>query len=384
MNFNPRFPPDWCDNPREWLHLHPPAPFPILDYSLAARDHDAFISLLRTHLLDHGCMYLSNTPVPDELIAKMTSAIVQYFAMPAEVKEACNINNVANFNGYHRRGPAENPSCEQSSYGQDNAAKCTEGAPVHYKLHGATPWPPEESFPGGRAVMQEYYDSCKKVSLQFTEYVAEALGLAPDGFESLFEGDIDRRQGRCRFLRYPEMAEPATGSALKAHTDANFLTYLLQATPESGLEIMMPGEKWVQVTAVPNTLLLLSGDIIEKITKGMVKATPHRVLSPDKGTRHSVAFFQGVAPDTRIVDVNLEFPQFIKDMARARQGNANQEYPILPNDRIPTARGVLNIKLKAAPLVAYKFYPDIFPELFPDGLPEKWARMLPEAPTVAV
>ncbi|KAF7329210.1 Fe2OG dioxygenase domain-containing protein [Mycena kentingensis (nom. inval.)] len=349
---------------------------PFLDASLAARDRPEYIAQLRTHLINNGFMYLENAPVPAELIAAMVEATTKYFALPSEAKEASDLNRTMHFNGYLRRGPVESPTREQWNYGADNAG-ALEGSPVHHHLHGSTPWPSEEVFPGGRAVMREYYDCLKKLSLQFTKDVAEALGLGAEGFEPLFEADIERRQLRCKLLRYPQAPNSATG--FYPHTDANFLTYLLQATPEPGLELSMPGGEWAPAAAVPGTYIVFAGDVLEKITKGIVKAPLHRVISPEKGTRHSVGFFQGVSLDTKIVEIKYDFPQYIKDLAQARrdrEGDVMKEYPIGPNDLIPTGRVVLNMKLKAHPLVTYKFYPELFPEFFPDGLPEKWARMV--------
>jgi hypothetical protein len=43
-------------------------------------------------------------------------------------------------------------------------------------------------------------------------------------------------------------------------------------------------------------------------------------------------------------------------------------------DHLPAGEVVLNFKLKAHPLVAYKFYPSLFPKFHPDGLPAKYAN----------
>jgi hypothetical protein len=41
---------------------------------------------------------------------------------------------------------------------------------------------------------------------------------------------------------------------------------------------------------------------------------------------------------------------------------------------MPAGEVVLNFKLKAHPLVAYKFYPTLFSKFYPDGLPAKYAN----------
>ncbi|KAJ7639310.1 Clavaminate synthase-like protein [Roridomyces roridus] len=357
---------------------------PLLDASLVDRDRAAFIAQLRTLLIEHGFLYLQNAPVPADLVKNMTDATAQFFALPSDIKEACDTNYTAHFNGYVRRGTIEKPTREQFNYGADNATP-KEGSPEYHKLHGSTPWPDESVFPGGRVVMREYYKYLKDLSLNFTRYVAEALGLGAMGLEHLFEPEIEDRQLRCKLLRYPQ--GPPSTEGFYPHTDANFLTYLLQATPEPGLELQMPTGEWLPATAIPGTYIVFVGDVLEKITKGVVKAPLHRVLSPTTGTRHSVGFFQGVSMDTRIVDVKLDIPQEIIDLKRERQlrygEDTAKEYPFVPNDYLTTGQSVLNMKLTAHPLVAYKFYPKLFPQFYPDGLPEKYARLVDSGPSKA-
>ncbi|KAJ6537693.1 hypothetical protein B0H19DRAFT_962158 [Mycena capillaripes] len=353
---------------------HSEIPLPLLDVSLAQRDKPAFIAQLREMLVNRGFVYLEKTPVPTDVIDKMVDSTTKFFALPTDAKEACDMNYTAHFNGYLRKGPVENPTREQFNYGDDNADPL-EGTPEYHKIHGTTPWPDDTLFPGCRAAMREYYNHLKSLSFQFTEYVAEALGLGPDGFEPLFERDVSRRQLRCKLLRYPTCPPSTTGFV--PHTDANFLSYLLQASSEPGLEIRKPSGEWLPAPPIPGTFIVLVGDVLEKVTQGLVKAPLHRVVSPTQGTRYSVGFFQGVSMDTRIAEMKFEFPQEVVNMKRARQGREGDtnEYLITENDRMPTGQVVLNYKLKAHPLVAYKFYPTLFPKFYPDGLPERYASL---------
>ncbi|KAJ7150241.1 hypothetical protein C8R46DRAFT_1358348 [Mycena filopes] len=116
--------------------------------------------------------------------------------------------------------------------------------------------------------------------------------------------------------------------------------------------------------------------ILEKVTHGLVKAPLHRVVSPTQGTRYSVGYFQGVSMDTRVADTKFEFPQELLDMKRARQEREGDttEFRFTESDKIPAGEGVLNFKLRAHPLVTYKYYPELFPKFFPDGLPAKYAQ----------
>ncbi|KAJ7075008.1 Clavaminate synthase-like protein [Mycena belliarum] len=344
---------------------------PLLDLTLAQRDRPAFLAQLRDMLVAGGFVYLTQTPVPPAAVDRMVASTAQFFDLPTAVKDAVDMNGSAHFNGYLRKGAAENPIREQFNYGDEHVA-LEAGAPEYHKIHGGTPWPDDALFPGCRAAMAEYYTHLKRLSVQFTRDVAEALGLAPDALEPLFEADVARRQLRCKILRYPACPPATTGFV--PHTDSNFLTYLLQASDEPGLELRKPSGEWFPAPPIPGTFIVLVGRVLEKVTRGLLKAPLHRVVSPTQGTRYSVGFFQGVAMDTRIADANFEFPQTLLDIKRARQEREGDETEYA--DRMPAGEVVLNFKLKAHPLVAYRFYPTLFPNFYPDGLPERYANLV--------
>ncbi|KAJ7930804.1 hypothetical protein B0H13DRAFT_1960325 [Mycena leptocephala] len=345
----------------------------LLDLTLAQRDKPAFIAQLRDMLINDGFVYLAQTPVPTEVVDKMVDSTAKFFALPADVKDTVDMNVSAHFNGYLRRGSAENPTREQFNYG-DESVSHEEGTPEYHKIHGSTPWPDDALFPGCRAAMAEYYTHLKNLSLQFTGHAAEALGLAPDAFEPLFEADVSKRQWRCKILRYPTCPPSTTG--FLPHTDSNFLTYLLQPSNEPGLEIQKPSGEWFAAPPIPGTFLVLVGRVLEKVTHRLVKAPMHRVVSPTQGTRYSVGFFQGVAMETRVADAKFEFPKELLEMKTARQEREGdtKEFHYTETDHMPAGEVVLNFKLKAHPLVAYKFYPTLFSKFYPDGLPAKYAN----------
>ncbi|KAJ7778638.1 hypothetical protein DFH07DRAFT_950647 [Mycena maculata] len=81
----------------------PHAEIPLLDWTLAEHDRPAFIAQLRGMLINGGF------------------STAQFFALPADVKDAADMNDMAHFNGYLRRGTVENPTREQFNYGDDNA-----------------------------------------------------------------------------------------------------------------------------------------------------------------------------------------------------------------------------------------------------------------------
>jgi isopenicillin N synthase-like dioxygenase len=107
--------------------------------TLAQRDRPAFIARLRDMLINGGYVYLTQTPVPLEVVDKMVESTEKFFALPADAKDGVDMNGTAHFNGYLRKGTVEKPTREQFNYGDDSIESPVEGTPEYHKIHGETP-----------------------------------------------------------------------------------------------------------------------------------------------------------------------------------------------------------------------------------------------------
>jgi isopenicillin N synthase-like dioxygenase len=72
------------------------------------------------------------------------------------------------------------------------------------------------------------------------------------------------------------------------HTDYGLLTLLVQ-DDTGGLEVRVDDE-WVQVPPVPDAIVCNLGDMLERVTGGRFRSTPHRVRLPDRD-RYSFPLF---------------------------------------------------------------------------------------------
>lgn len=158
-------------------------------------------------------------------------------------------------------------------------------------------WPNEEDLPGFRAVVTEYYARLTSLSYEFTELIAEALGLRPDGLSAFFEAP-EHIQHRGKIVKYPSPKDAASSDqGVGAHFDAGFLTLLLQASPHRGLQVQSSSGTWIDAPPMPDTLVVNFGKGLEAATRGLAQATSHRVLSPPVGStpRYSIPFFQRIS-----------------------------------------------------------------------------------------
>ena len=84
--------------------------------------------------------------------------------------------------------------------------------------------------------------------------------------------------------------------AFTEHTDTTLITLAL-CSPVAGLQVQSRGE-WVSSEKDRNTceMLVLAGEFLELLTKGYLRAAPHRVLRPCGSARCSIPFLIRAKP----------------------------------------------------------------------------------------
>lgn len=179
---------------------------------------------------------------------------------------------------------------EQFEFSNDIAEECPH--PLSFqRLRGPSQWPPDNVLPGFREILTRYHKEVTNLSYRFVRLVAEAVGLRPTAFDSLF---LDNPQHRIKVVRYP----PSTTSdqGVGPHKDSSgWWTFLLQADDQAGLQVLNHSGEWIPAPPIEGTFVVNIGQGFEVATGGKCPATTHRVLSPKNGReRFSVPFFQGI------------------------------------------------------------------------------------------
>ncbi|MGB0907724.1 MAG: 2OG-Fe(II) oxygenase family protein, partial [Maricaulaceae bacterium] len=93
----------------------------------------------------------------------------------------------------------------------------------------------------------------------------------------------------------PQMTPPEKGSVRAgAHEDINLITLLLGAE-EAGLQAQHSSGQWLDVNAPKGAVVVNCGDMLQRLTAGILPSTTHRVLNPSperaKFPRYSKPFF---------------------------------------------------------------------------------------------
>jgi isopenicillin N synthase-like dioxygenase len=90
-----------------------------------------------------------------------------------------------------------------------------------------------------------------------------------------------------RIFRYPPSA--ADGWGVGEHTDYGLLT-LLEQDDVGGLQVRTPAG-WVNAAPIAGALVCNIGDMLDRLTGGSYRSTPHRVRGPAGTARLSFPFF---------------------------------------------------------------------------------------------
>jgi isopenicillin N synthase-like dioxygenase len=114
---------------------------------------------------------------------------------------------------------------------------------------------------------------------------ALSLGLREEYFAELYTGEP---LTLFRVFNYPPPADPALWG-VGEHTDYGLLTVLLQ-DEVGGLEVRSRSG-WVAAPPVPGSLVCNLGDMLDRMTRGLYRSTPHRVCNVATRARLSFPFF---------------------------------------------------------------------------------------------
>ena len=168
-------------------------------------------------------------------------------------------------------------------FGQEHSA-AHPGVRAGRPLHGGNLFPeqPERL----RRLVLDYIDALTALGQQVLEAVALGLGLPAGWFRTHLTADP---VVLFRIFHYPP-SEPTTDDwGVGEHTDYGLLT-LLGQDGNAGLQVRSR-DGWVDVPADTDTFVCNIGDMLERLTGGRYRSTPHRVLNTSGAERLSYPFF---------------------------------------------------------------------------------------------
>jgi isopenicillin N synthase-like dioxygenase len=254
--------------------------------------------------IDTACRYsgfflITGHGVRPELIADLDRVSRQFFALPLEEKQAIAMAN----GGRAWRGwfPLGGELTNGKPDGKEGLYLGAELSPTDPRvvagtaLHGPNLFP--TSIPELGPLVREWMTAMTNLGHVLMSAIGESLGVGPEWFQANLTADPVTL---FRIFHYPPNWNDGWGVA--EHTDYGLLTILLQDDC-GGLQVRTPGEGgsiWHHVDPIPNTFVCNIGDMLERISGGRYKSTPHRVANVSGRQRLSFPFFFDPSWDARV------------------------------------------------------------------------------------
>jgi isopenicillin N synthase-like dioxygenase len=235
-----------------------------------------------------GFFYVTGHGVPTDLLAKLTEASAEFFALPlAEKLEIAMERGGRAWRGYFPVGAELTsglPDLKEGLYFgtelPDDDPRVLAGLP----LHGRNLFP--RQVPQLRRLVLDYLGAVTTVGQAVLAGVALSLGLDAGYFASSYTADPTIL---FRIFHYPPSPPGDEGWGVGEHTDYGLVTLLAQ-DDSGGLQVAAPGG-WIDAPPIPGTLVCNIGDMLDRLTGGWYKSTPHRVQNLSGHGRLSFPFF---------------------------------------------------------------------------------------------
>ena len=266
-----------------------PAALPVIDIAAlvdaqsTAAARAAVADAMGRACREHGFFYISHHGVPQNLIDRLHALSQAFFAWPEEKKMQWRMALGGRaWRGYFKVGgelTSGLPDWKEGLY------LGTELASDHPLVQAGTPVHGPNLFPeleGYKATILEYMDAVTQVGHRVMEGIALSLGLPASYFADRYTADP---LILFRIFNYPSVEVPAGVEApwgVGEHTDYGLLTVLYQ-DPIGGLSVHTP-QGWVDAPPLPGTFVCNIGDMLDRMTGGLYKSTPHRVKRNTSGT----------------------------------------------------------------------------------------------------
>jgi len=246
---------------------------------------NAFVQQLGNAYEDVGFVAVKNHGIPDELIARLYEYVQQFFSLPLDKKLPYEIPGLAGQRGYtsfgreHAKGSEAPDLKEFFQYGQtiEGATTTSEEYPDNVVVNEIKEFNP---------TIYQAYRSFEKSGKALLQAIAIYLDLD----DHYFDDYIKDGNSILRCIHYPPITqEPKSAIRAEQHEDINLITLLVGASAD-GLQILTKQGEWVNVTSLPEQIVVNVGDMLQRLTNNKLRSTTHRVVNPSRDLWHTSRF----------------------------------------------------------------------------------------------
>ncbi|WP_400192643.1 isopenicillin N synthase family dioxygenase [Hymenobacter sp. B81] len=241
-----------------------------------------------------GFVALKNHGLNDEQTSKLYQDVQAFFSLPDEVKQQYENPELAGQRGYiskgkeHAKGRNTGDLKEFFHVGQEVD---DQNDPIKNDY-------PDNIFPkeipSFRETALQTYRTLEAAGKDVLRAIALYLHLP----ENYFDDKVRNGNSILRPIHYYPIenpdAVPADAVRAAEHGDINLITLLMGASAD-GLQVKRRDGKWIPITALPDQIVVNVGDMLQRLTNGVLKSTIHRVVNPAREkmntSRYSIPFF---------------------------------------------------------------------------------------------
>jgi isopenicillin N synthase-like dioxygenase len=239
-----------------------------------------------------GFFYVTGHGVPFSLRQRLDAASREFFALPEPAKLEIEMARGGRaWRGYFPVGAELTAGDPDRKEGLYFGGELPAGHPL--PLHGPNLFP--RQVPELRSVVLAWLDELTRVGQTVLRGVAASLDLDADYFAAGYTADPTVL---FRIFHYPPASAGDTGWGVGEHTDYGLLTLLAQ-DDNGGLQVHTP-DGWLDAPPIADTFVCNIGDMLERLTGGWYRSTPHRVRNTSGRDRLSFPFFLDPAFDAEV------------------------------------------------------------------------------------
>lgn len=271
---------------------------PHIDMSLYGKDFNEFAQHVGQGYESYGFVALTNHGIEQQLIDDALDICRDLFALPEAVKKQYHIPGGGGTRGYTPFGTEIAKDAKHVDLKEFwHVGREIDGEPPFPQLLPNV-WPAE--LPDFKPKILALYQALDALGLR----VLEALAVFLQQPRDFFTDKVNFGNSILRPLHYPPIIDEGTPSVRAgAHEDINVLT-LLVGSREPGLEVLAKDGTWIPVTIIEGAIICNVGDMLQRLTNGVLPSTTHRVVNPpapySHKSRYSIPFFLHFNPDVLI------------------------------------------------------------------------------------
>jgi isopenicillin N synthase-like dioxygenase len=280
---------------------------PIIDISGLVKKSDdlAIASQIGQACREYGFFYIVGHGVDEKLQQRLEQLSRQFFAQDLETKlEIRMALGGKAWRGYFPVGgelTSGKPDLKEGIY---FGAELGEDHPLvqaHTPMHGSNLFP--DNIPLFRETVLEYMETITQLGHTLMAGIALSLGLEESYFTDRYTSDP---LTLFRIFNYPpdlSLPDDEDKWGVGEHTDYGVLTILKQDNC-GGLQVKSKSG-WISAPPIPNSFVCNIGDMLDRMTGGLYRSTPHRVQNQSGHHRLSFPFFFDPNFDVEVKPIQL-------------------------------------------------------------------------------